>query len=550
MIAFDTTYAALGPEFGTYQAAEVPPAPQLLAYNAPLGAELGLPEMAAGDAAEIFSGAQVPGGARPFAQLYAGHQFGQFNPQLGDGRALLLGEVVGPDGARRDIQLKGSGRTPYSRGGDGKAWLGPVLREYVVSEAMHALGIPTTRALAAVRTGEDIYREQGALPGAVLTRVAASHIRVGTFQVFAARGQLDALRRLTEYTIARHYPQAQGPEGLLRAAMDAQTRLIPAWMGVGFIHGVMNTDNCQIAGETIDYGPCAFMDAFEATRVFSSIDRMGRYAYSNQADIAVWNMAQLASALVPLMEDADAAVTRFTDMLHEMKDALAAQWLKVFAAKLGIAAPQQSDAVLVQDLLTLMQTDGADFTNTFHALTHQGSAQDELTDRAAYQRWHEAWQARIASLPEARSIQAQANPAIPCAHKHQRGDDFEADLFAQQPPAQNDAQDRRQERKGRNIGRRVDFHQTEPEQKAQQHHKQRLEQDREPVDRPAHKSAARKAKTSPQTEASPAACPVSPSQNASATPLMAMPKPSNRTPLRRSPGRTKCAIRPSQMGIV
>jgi len=330
---------------------------------------------------------------------------------LGDGRALLLGEVIGTDGQRRDIQLKGSGRTPYSRGGDGKAWLGPVLREYVVSEAMAALGIPTTRALAAVSTGDPVYREQGALPGAVLTRVAASHLRVGSFQVFASRGQTADLQTLLEYTLSRHYPDADGPEGLLQAVIDAQTRLIPAWMSVGFIHGVMNTDNCALSGETIDYGPCAFMDAYEADRVFSSIDRMGRYAFSNQPDLVMWNMAQLATALVPLMPDADTAVERFTAMIHAMREGLRAEWLRRFAAKIGIASPQDGDEALIAELLRLMQEDGADFTNTFRALLH-GSAQDALINRDAYLDWHQNWQARIAHEPEPEQTMARANPAI------------------------------------------------------------------------------------------------------------------------------------------
>ena len=323
-IPFDNSFAALGEAFFTRAGAESPSDPQLIAYNAALGASLGLTRGTDSELAQVYGGSVAPAGADPLAQLYAGHQFGTFNPQLGDGRALLLGEVIGTDGQRRDIQLKGSGRTPYSRGGDGKAWLGPVLREYVVSEAMAALGIPTTRALAAVSTGDPVYREQGALPGAVLTRVAASHLRVGSFQVFASRGQTADLQTLLEYTLSRHYPDADGPEGLLQAVIDAQTRLIPAWMSVGFIHGVMNTDNCALSGETIDYGPCAFMDAYEADRVFSSIDRMGRYAFSNQPDLVMWNMAQLATALVPLMPDADTAVERFTAMIHAMREGLRA----------------------------------------------------------------------------------------------------------------------------------------------------------------------------------------------------------------------------------
>jgi len=405
---FDNSFAQLGTGFFSYQMPEPSPTPELIAYNDSLGTELGID--AGDDRAAIFGGALIPDGAEPLAQLYAGHQFGNYNPQLGDGRAVLLGEVIDINGNRRDIQLKGSGRTPYSRGGDGKAWLGPVLREYVVSEAMHALGIPTTRALAAVSTGEDIYRE-AMLPGAIVTRVAASHIRVGTFQVFAARQQIDKLQELCDYTLTRHYPHANGPEGLLQAAMDAQAKLIPAWMGVGFIHGVMNTDNCQIAGETIDYGPCAFMDAFASDRVFSSIDRMARYSYANQPDIAIWNMAQLATSLVPLMPDAEAAVERFTTMLHKMKDHLRAEWLAVFAEKLGISQPYIEDGTLIADLLDLMERCGSDFTNTFAALNH-GSAIDEVTDRVAYNAWHHRWSNRIKDENDPKALMARRNPVI------------------------------------------------------------------------------------------------------------------------------------------
>ena len=307
LIPFDNSYAALPDGFFTRLAPTAVKAPKLLAFNTDLAQLLGIEAGDLTEAAAIFGGNVVPQGAAPLAQLYAGHQFGNWNPQLGDGRAVLLGEVVDRDGIRRDIQLKGSGPTPYSRGGDGRAWLGPVLREYVVSEAMHALGIPTTRALAAVATGENIWREQGALPGAVLTRVARSHLRVGTFQVFAHRGEVAQLKTLTAYAIQRHYPQAKGPMDLLRAVCAAQAQLIAQWMSVGFIHGVMNTDNAAISGETIDYGPCAYMDAFHGARVFSSIDQQGRYAYGNQPNIAVWNMAQLATALLQQMDDKDTA---------------------------------------------------------------------------------------------------------------------------------------------------------------------------------------------------------------------------------------------------
>ena len=293
---FDNSYARLPAAFYARQSPTPVGNPHLFAYNQKLGAILGFPEATDADRAAAFGGVTVPDGATPLAQLYSGHQFGNYNPQLGDGRAVLLGEVIGKDGLRRDIQLKGSGPTPFSRMGDGRAWLGPVLREYIVSEAMFALGIPTTRALAATLTGENVIRET-VLPGAILTRVAASHLRVGTFQVFAHRGQREELSRLTNYAIWRHYPDASGPIDLLRRVCAAQADLIAAWMSVGFVHGVMNTDNCTISGETIDYGPCAFIDEYHADTVFSSIDRMGRYAFSNQPGIAVWNMAQFATSL-------------------------------------------------------------------------------------------------------------------------------------------------------------------------------------------------------------------------------------------------------------
>jgi protein adenylyltransferase len=404
-IPFDNSYAALPEAFYT----RINPTPvkqaRMLAWNAGLARDLGISEADA----EVFGGNAVPDGAAPLAQLYSGHQFGSYNPQLGDGRAILLGEVIDSDGQRRDIQLKGSGPTPYSRMGDGRAWLGPVLREYVVSEAMHALGIPTTRALAAVTTGEPVYREQGALPGAVLTRVAASHLRVGTFQVFAHRGEIDALRTLTEFAIARHHPDADGPMGLLGAVCVAQAELVAAWMSVGFIHGVMNTDNCTISGETIDYGPCAFMDAYHEARVFSSIDQMGRYAFGNQPRIAVWNMAQLATTLIQLFDDKEAAVEQATAIVHAMPGRLQTAWLRRFGAKIGLADATPDDQPLIEDLLVLMQTDGADFTNTFASLGSE-DARDQFTDLEAFDAWRTRWQARIGA--DAPDVMARANPQI------------------------------------------------------------------------------------------------------------------------------------------
>lgn len=415
-IPFDNTFAQLPPEFYSRQAPTQVGEPKLLAYNEALGAALRIGTAASDVRAQVFSGNVVPEGAEPLAQLYAGHQFGSFNPQLGDGRAILLGEVVAADGIRRDIQLKGAGRTPYSRGGDGRAWMGPVLREYVISEAMHALGIPTTRALAAVSTGEMVWRE-GGLPGAVLTRVAKSHLRVGTFQVYASRGQVEALKTLTDFTIARHYPEAEGPMGLLRAVRDAQVELIAAWMSVGFIHGVMNTDNSSIAGETIDYGPCAFMDVFHPSRVFSSIDRMGRYAYSNQPNIAVWNLAQLATALIQQYDAPEAVVEEATEIVHAMPDLLEAAWLRRFRAKLGITTAQDGDMELITDLMRAMAEGQADFTNSFRALV-DGDARDQFLDPAAFDLWETRWRLRLEGEPDPEAVMRAANPVlIPRNHR-------------------------------------------------------------------------------------------------------------------------------------
>ncbi|MEX0351627.1 MAG: YdiU family protein [Paracoccaceae bacterium] len=410
MIPFDNSYARLPDAFYTLQAPQPVSTPHLIAFNDDLARLMGISPGEVGEMTQVFAGNDIPVGAAPLAQLYSGHQFGNYNPQLGDGRAVLLGETVGEDGVRRDIQLKGSGRTPYSRGGDGRAWLGPVLREYVVSEAMHALGIPTTRALAAVETGEQVFRET-ALPGAVLTRVASSHLRVGTFQVFAARGQKDSLTRLTQYAIDRHYLEADGPMGLLRAVSEAQARLIAQWMAVGFIHGVMNTDNCSIAGETIDYGPCAFMDGYHPNTVYSSIDQMGRYAYANQADIVVWNMAQLATALIQQMDSRDAGVEEATEIVHAMPALLQSEWLTRFRAKLGLVLQEEGDQALIADLLTRMAENQADFTNTFRAIGTPG-ARDQFLDPQAFDTWHEGWRDRAAREEDADATIRAANPAV------------------------------------------------------------------------------------------------------------------------------------------
>ncbi|MCH2094222.1 MAG: YdiU family protein [Rhodobacteraceae bacterium] len=415
-IPFDNSFAALPAGFHARLDPTPVKSPSLIAFNAPLAEQLGLTGGDTAELAQVFSGNTVPEGAEPLAQLYAGHQFGHYNPQLGDGRAILLGETLGRDGVRRDIQLKGSGRTPFSRSGDGRAWLGPVLREYIVSEAMAALGVPTTRALAAVRTGEQVYRET-VLPGAVLTRVAKSHLRVGTFQVFSARQDLEALHRLFDYTVARHYPTAQTPADVLRQVIDAQARLVAQWMSFGFIHGVMNTDNCAISGETIDYGPCAFLDAYHPETVFSSIDRQGRYAYGAQADVIVWNMAQFATALVPLCADTEQTIEEFTQLVRGMPDLIRKAWLQQFGAKIGLAEPQTEDAKLIMDLLARMSANQADFTNTFRALG-DGGARDQFTDPSAFDDWQITWTARLAGEANPDAIMAKANPVfIPRNHR-------------------------------------------------------------------------------------------------------------------------------------
>ncbi|MGX9353851.1 protein adenylyltransferase SelO [Roseobacteraceae bacterium S113] len=414
-IPFDNSFARLPEGFAAFVAPEPVKAPQLLAFNAALANDLGLVGGEQDALAQVFSGNVMPAGAEPLSQLYAGHQFGQYNPQLGDGRAHLLGEVVTSEG-RFDIQLKGSGRTPFSRMGDGRAWLGPVLREYVVSEAMHALGIPTTRALAAVSTGEIVLREEP-LPGAIVTRVARSHLRVGQFQVFAARRQEEHLRALFEYARDRHDPDAADPLAFLQAVIARQADLVARWMSVGFVHGVMNTDNCTISGETIDYGPCAYLDVYDPETVFSSIDRMGRYAYASQPDIIVWNMAQLATALVPLMPDSEAAVAGFTDAVHGMVDQIRARWRHHFGRKIGIAEASEADTPLMTGLLQIMADNQADFTNTFRALI-DGSARDQFTDPAAFDSWEPEWRARIAREDTPEAIMAAANPwVIPRNHR-------------------------------------------------------------------------------------------------------------------------------------
>lgn len=376
---------------------------RLVAFNRELADELGfeLAAFEADEAAEIFAGNRLPEGAEPVAMAYAGHQFGNFVPQLGDGRALLLGEVVDRHGRIRDIQLKGSGRTPFSRGGDGRSPLGPVLREYLVSEAMHALGIPTTRALAAVTTGERVFRRIPE-PGAVLTRVASSHLRVGSFQYFAARGDTEAVRLLADEAIDRHYPHLadRTDDGerylaLLDAVAERQAVLVARWMGVGFIHGVMNTDNTAISGETIDYGPCAFMDTFDPRTVYSSIDERGRYAYVNQPVIIQWNLARFAETLVPLIDsDGERAVERATPIIRDFSERFEARWREVMRVKLGLVTEEEGDGELAQALLDAMRDGRADFHLTFRHLADAVDASAEaprLRENFASQEELEAW---------------------------------------------------------------------------------------------------------------------------------------------------------------
>lgn len=402
-------------------------APRLVVLNRPLAVALGLdPELLASEeGAAVFAGNQLPPGAVPLAQAYAGHQFGHFTT-LGDGRAILLGEQITPRGERSDLQLKGSGPTPFSRRGDGRAALGPMLREHIISEAMHALGIPTTRSLAVAATGETVYR-QTPLPGAVLTRVAASHLRVGTFEWAAALRDEAALRALVDYALRRHYPEradAENPaRSLLEAVMERQAALIARWMTVGFIHGVMNTDNMAISGETIDYGPCAFMDAYDPATVFSSIDRRGRYAYGNQPGIAQWNLTCLANALLPLLDPVEARASEAaTETLSGFATQFEAQWLAAMRRKLGLFTAEPEDKALIGSLLAWMQHAKADFANTFAGLSTEEEADAARGSDDDFLRWHAGWRARLARQPQSKqesaALRQASNPAfIPRNHR-------------------------------------------------------------------------------------------------------------------------------------
>jgi len=428
LFAFDNSYVRELPGLYEPWRAAPAPAPRLLALNDDVAVELGIDPLAlrTPEGVALLTGNAVPEGATPVAQAYAGHQFGGYSPRLGDGRALLLGEVLDVHGRRRDLHLKGSGRTPFARGGDGKAAVGPMLREYVAGEAMHALGIPTTRALAVVATGDQVARET-LLPGAILCRVAASHVRVGTFE-YAARVDPELVRRLADYAIARHHPEAGEADdpyfAFLDAVVCAQASLIAQWMLVGFIHGVMNTDNMTISGETIDYGPCAFMDAYDSATVFSSIDHGGRYAYGNQPAIAQWNLARLAETLLPLLDDdSDAAVAAATGVLQTFPERFQEHWSGGMRAKLGLADHRPGDDALIDDLLALLGAQRVDFTSFFRALSaslrgDENRVRSLLVDEpATFDAWAGRWRTRIAS-PAVADAMDRVNPIyIPRNHR-------------------------------------------------------------------------------------------------------------------------------------
>lgn len=430
---FDNSYARL-PE-GFFSQAEPARAikPQMLAFNAALAQQMGIDFTGASDEdlSSVFSGQTLPEGSQPIAQAYAGHQFGQFVPQLGDGRAILLGEVVNAQGQRFDVQLKGAGRTVFSRGGDGLAPIGPVLREFLVSEAMHALGVPTTRALAAVGTGVTVMRDRP-LPGAILTRVAASHLRIGTVQFFAARDNRDALNRLVDYTLNRHYPEqpidTTPAMALLKAVTEQQAKLIAKWMSLGFVHGVMNTDNMTLSGETIDYGPCAFMEQYSPQTRFSSIDHGGRYAYGNQPSIAQWNLARLAEALLQAEEAPDTSLEHAKAIIGAFKPRYEQLWLAAFNQKLGLDEIEEGDQERLDRLLALMQAGSADFTQTFRGLAHWlrtaelGSLPEGLQSLAELPGWLAEWHQRLSTQSKNMASVAQGmdqiNPyVIPRNHK-------------------------------------------------------------------------------------------------------------------------------------
>ncbi|MGE7623198.1 protein adenylyltransferase SelO [Viridibacillus sp. NPDC096237] len=418
---FDNSYSQLPNSFFSRTNPTPVSSPELIIFNSELATSLDLnvQGLQKEEGIEILAGNQIPEGASPLAQAYAGHQFGHFN-MLGDGRAVLLGEHISSNGERTDIQLKGSGRTPYSRGGDGRATLGPMLREYIISEAMHALGIPTTRSLAVVTTGESVIRETE-LPGAVMTRVASSHIRVGTFQYIAKWGTLEELRILADYTIERHFPNIEMNENrylsFLQEVIKRQAELIAKWQLVGFIHGVMNTDNMTISGETIDYGPCAFMDVYDPETVFSSIDIQGRYSYGNQPFLAGWDLARFAEALLPLLHDnLEQAIGLAQDQLSSFNELYQSKWLAGMRAKLGIFNEETEDEALINGLLSMMKKYSEDYTNTFRALTLDMLEETGLYGTQEFAQWYELWQARLSrqqeSLASSNQLMRNSNPAV------------------------------------------------------------------------------------------------------------------------------------------
>jgi len=415
------SYVALPEVFYAKTEPEPSPSPELIVLNYPLAASLGLnaSELEEKQGIDELAGNHMPEGAEPISQAYAGHQFGHFT-MLGDGRAVLLGEHITPEGKRVDIQLKGSGRTPFSRGGDGRAALGPMLREFIISEAIHALGIPTTRSLAVVTTGEPVYREE-TLEGAILTRIAASHLRVGTFQYAAARNVVEDLQALADYAIERHYPEVQEAQhpyvALFEKVVERQAALIAQWQLVGFIHGVMNTDNMTISGETIDYGPCAFMDIYDPATVFSSIDRQGRYAYGNQPGIGEWNLARLAEAMLPLFDaDIDTAIQIAEGKLSSFRELYHEHWLEGMRRKLGLFAEEPQDAELVEELLAIMKNQAADYTNTFRALTMDEWLGVPMRETSAFKDWLAKWESRRARQSETKEesveLMRASNPAV------------------------------------------------------------------------------------------------------------------------------------------
>ncbi len=427
-ILFDNKYAKLPERFFAKQEPTRVPEAKLIRFNRELAAKLSIDAdwLESADGVAMLAGNAVPEGAEPIAQAYAGHQFGGFSPQLGDGRAILLGEVIDTDGARYDLQLKGSGRTPFSRGGNGKSALGPVLREYIISEAMAALGVPTTRALAAVTTGERVMRQEGPLLGAVFTRVAASHIRVGTFQYFLARNDIDALRLLADHAIARHYSAAaEAPDpyvALLESVAAVQADLIAQWMSLGFIHGVMNTDNTAISGETIDYGPCAFMDAFHSQCVFSSIDSGARYAWGNQSDIGLWNLTRFAETLLPLLSEDPSKVTKIAEAaLSGYPERFGGQYIARFRAKFGL--PREAPVELIKECLDLLGTQAVDYTLFFRQLTRVAGGDDSQTLTAMFRssepfgKWFAKWRREADPTKHLTDMRA-ANPIlIPRNHR-------------------------------------------------------------------------------------------------------------------------------------